>query len=602
MRGSEFHRLRKRVGRAGGGLGVWVAGIGSALLVPVLIVLTGLVAWLFITPDPTRGVGWLLPPESGNWPPGGSRLNALWIFTGTALVIFLLEAALLYWLELAARAASVDAAVRLKAHLFAQALELGSADLLGRGVTPTEELFEEPVEVFREACAVWWRAIPRSVMLLGLLVLLALWVSIWIALVAAILGLGLTFLFRRLTAQAELQTRYWRTEVDSRRLGVLAKVRQLPLVAGYALREAVGEPFGQRLEHYRQAALKLHTRNALIVPLMLFAALTAGLLLLVIAGVNVLKAQPELSAADVVLLVGCMLCAYPPAMRLLRLHGQLEQADETAAALTAYLDRRPGITEVPAATPVTLAQDIRLDSVTLADRSGAKLLDGVSLRIPAGGRVALLSTDSRVPLAVAGLLVRFYDPTAGRLLFDGKDLRQVGLETLRRQVVLVTQQGLVFSGTAGENVTCGDSRFTLAHVTEALRNVGVFDDVQGLPHGLETEIGDGGTRLNVRQALGIALARAILRQPSLMVLEEPPADDAPEHGEMIDAALARASEGRTLIVLPQRLSTLRAVDRIVVFHQGKVHAEGAHEDLTAASDLYRHLIYLRFNPYREHMT
>jgi ATP-binding cassette subfamily B protein len=234
----------------------------------------------------------------------------------------------------------------------------------------------------------------------------------------------------------------------------------------------------------------------------------------------------------------------------------------------------------------------------LADRAGHKLLDDVSLRIAAGSRVAIMASDERTPLALLGLLPRCYDPAAGRVLFDGHDIRKVTLDSLRRETALVSPTGLLRNVSIADNISWGDPKFAPRHITRAAKWAQAYSFVQQLPHGFSTIIDEDSHRLTPSEALRIGLARALLREPSILVLEEPPGDLDPQTAELVDEAIAKVSKDRTLVSVTARLNTLRRADRVFLFHQGKLFAEGTHSELLQTCELYRHLQYIRFNEFR----
>ncbi|HEY2882847.1 MAG TPA: ATP-binding cassette domain-containing protein, partial [Pirellulales bacterium] len=236
---------------------------------------------------------------------------------------------------------------------------------------------------------------------------------------------------------------------------------------------------------------------------------------------------------------------------------------------------------------------------TLADMTGRLLLDDVSLAIPAGGQTVLFCTDEATPLALAGLLPRFCDPTAGQVLYDGRDVRQAKLESLRHQVLLILPDRLATDGTLLQSIVGDNHRFTPDEIKLAIQLAQADDVVRSLSKGLETIVGSEGVQIGVGQAIRLALARVVLCRPSVVVIAEPTEDIDQATAERIAEALQQTTKNCTLIVLARRLATLRSASRILLFHEGKLVASGTHPELLLQSELYRHLNYVRFNEFRD---
>ena len=281
----------------------------------------------------------------------------------------------------------------------------------------------------------------------------------------------------------------------------------------------------------------------------------------------------------------------------------LLKAEPAAAEIMAYLERQPAVGEVPEAKPQPRpAGELAMADVTLADARGHRLLDKVSLTIPCGSRTAILASDHETPLAVAGLLSRFYDPTAGRILFDGKDIGRSTLASLHSLVTLLLPDRILVTGTVAENLSCGDPHISPIEVADAARQAHAYEFIQRLPQGFETIIGPHGFHLSPAEQMILGWTRVVLRNPAVIILGEWKQEFDAAMSEQLAAAAERAIAGRTVIVLGRRLPTLRAVERILLFHQGKLYGDGSHIDLLADSELYRHLNYVRFNEFRNQVS
>ena len=294
-------------------------------------------------------------------------------------------------------------------------------------------------------------------------------------------------------------------------------------------------------------------------------------------------------------------------LRALDRRGELqriaEQAGRAAERIHEYLDRVPHVSQAVGAKFLQpLADEIRFESVTwhTDDGNQAPSLMGLDLMIPAGETTALLSVDPREVRAVAWLLARFIDPHGGRVVIDGQDIATGTLESLRAEVLVVAGDGDCFSGSVLENICCGRPEGGLSRATEAAKTVHAHHFISKLPNGYETTLGSGGVRLDTGQAYRIGLARALARNPALLIIEEPATPMDADTKSLLDDTYDRITTGRTVIFLPSRLSTVRRADRVVLVHDGQVAETGRHEDLVRSSELYRHWEYTRFNAFGTH--
>lgn len=490
-------------------------------------------------------------------------------------------------------------ATRLRSDLARQALALGAPDLLGRHQLGIGELFVETVNTLREGLAAWWRAVPPFLAQVPLLILAGFVLQFWTALAGVLIicldWVALQWLFRRIRQRQSLLADRARRQQD----GLCDSLDQTRLAANLQLPDVPGEPLGRRLENLRLTLESERAAEATFTLWLRIGVLATTLVLLGLIGLNVLSSPPRCSLPTAAMLTALLLSSYQPVTAILAQRGPTLRADRAARALFGFLDGPGGVSEAPGALRLRpLVEQIELGGVTVIDRAGRRLLDDVSLRLPARGRVALLATDDATPLALVGLLARFYDPSAGRVLIDGRDLRQVSLDSLRGQVGLVLETGLLFSGTVAENLALG-GEYTTQQITDACRLAQVYPLVQRLPQGLATVVGRDGVRLDPGEVLQLGLARMLIRDPRLVVIEESRAEPDSQVAEQLEALMARWGQQRLLVVLARRLSTLRHADRVMLFHEGRLAATGSHGELLRQNELYRHLHYVRFNEFRQ---
>jgi ATP-binding cassette subfamily B protein len=298
-----------------------------------------------------------------------------------------------------------------------------------------------------------------------------------------------------------------------------------------------------------------------------------------------------------ILLVSLAGLAYPIS-EWIRLGKATRQANRSMRGIFEFVERRPELHQNVGAHFLNALKDqIVFENVVLESRSGRRLLEGLSLEIPANSRTAIMGPDDDAKLALVCLIPRLLDPRSGRILVDGHDLRDVTFESVRAQVATVLQADLVFTDSVLVNIGLGESMNTLPRIIEAAKLTHAHHFIQDLPHGYDTTIGPLGHYLKPDEQYRIALARAYLHDPSILIVEEPksPIDDDTKH--FIDDTMSRLSIGRTLIILPHRLATFRSCDHVVLLNNGRVEDSGSPLHVQAESKLLRHLLYTEFNEF-----
>lgn len=278
--------------------------------------------------------------------------------------------------------------------------------------------------------------------------------------------------------------------------------------------------------------------------------------------------------------------------------GDVQAAAGAAGRIKELLDARPDI--APPANPEPLPHPakgaVSFEDVTFRypSRADVSALDGFSLAIQPGESVALVGPSGAGKTTVFQLLLRFYDPQAGQVLIDGVDLARADPADVRRQIGLVPQETVIFSGTIADNIRYGRPEANAAEIEAAAKAAQAHAFIEKLPQGYATLLGERGTTLSGGQRQRIAIARAILKDPPILLLDEATSALDAESERAVQTALEALMKNRTTIVIAHRLATVQRADRIVVLEAGKVVAMGRHGDLVAQGGLYAHLANLQF--------
>jgi ATP-binding cassette subfamily B protein/subfamily B ATP-binding cassette protein MsbA len=280
-----------------------------------------------------------------------------------------------------------------------------------------------------------------------------------------------------------------------------------------------------------------------------------------------------------------------PARRLTEVFNRLQRAAASADRVYQSFDREPRVCNPP--QPIALPRhhrDLEFDHVSFGYNSEQLVLEDINLHIPYGETIALVGHNGSGKTTLANLICRFFDPVSGTVRLDGIDLRNVRLRELRRQIGIVTQETLLFDDTVSNNIRYGSPHASEQAVIEAAKQAHAHKFIeQRLERGYQTMVGPGGGRLSGGQRQRIALARAILRDPAILILDEATSQIDLESEHLIHKVLEQLTKGRTTVIVTHRLSTLDLADRIAVMEQGRIVDLGTHDQLMSRCELYRRL-------------
>lgn len=587
---------------AGGGFFHYLWALLAGLLVPALVVLFGMIAVLLDSPSGLTGSEVRLGTHLVV--PIAERFTAQTpLFQLTELVGLSFLVALVFSLAVWLHRRSADARGRrvvksLHAKVLKQSLRRAELEGAAAQHVRAEQLIGEFLPALQRGLSLWYRAIPRSILTLASCVALALLIDVWLALLAVVSGILLWQLFRRLRRTDESDLNHWEVPRTRKRMAEL--VGQAPLLARLQSQGLADDAFQAELDTLYRRLSDEDSRLARIWPL-LFLAIAAAIAVMVLGlGVNLFGVDSGLSLPASLVLGLSLAGAVAAASRISRLANVLGQSDEASETIYNYLHRSDEI--APSEQRVGLSglrENVEIQDVTLGDAAGRPILSHLSLKLTPGSMVSLLGTEDVASRALTELIMGFGMPSEGRVTIDGIQLRDVHPQALAKNVMWIEPSGPIWEGTIHENLRGDDDGINNSEVVDALEAVDVYERMQRLPDGLSTIVGPGDSMLDVEATYALGVARAILHKPPIVLASEPPPPAEHLTSDPCLVALKRLSEnGSLVVVLPRRLQTLRESDRVVLLNGPRLVGEGKHADLLANSDLYRHLNYLLFNPYR----
>ena len=352
--------------------------------------------------------------------------------------------------------------------------------------------------------------------------------------------------------------------------------------------------FDRILRSHARFETTLQRLKALAGPLTEIIGMGASALIFWYGGNEVLG-KGSMTQGQFFVFLGAALSMIDPVKDLSKSITRIQAGMASSDRIFAILDEKPAVVE--SADPVDISgfsDSIVFEGVSFAyDRE--QVLHGIDLTVRAGEVVALVGPSGAGKSTLADLLPRFIDPTRGRIVLDGVDIRDMRLASLRALIGVVTQETVLFNDTIRNNIAYGHADLPLERVREAAAAASILDFIEELPEGFETIIGERGVTLSGGQRQRLAIARAILKNPAIMVLDEATSSLDTESERQVQRAIETLVSGRTALMIAHRLSTIRRADRIVFLEAGRIVETGTHEELLAAGGRYRKLYDLQFS-------
>ena len=573
----------------------------AGLLVPALVILVGVIAMLLDKKglkDDTLTLGThLTVPLSTEFTDQDSLMQLTLLVGFTLLTAAVLAGCV--WLHRRSADARANRIVKsLHGRILKQSLRRAEVEGAAAQHVRADDIIGHQLPCIQTGLSQWYQAIPRSLLTLIGCVFLAVLVNFWLAMLAVISGVLVRRFFHKLHRQKDSELTHW--EVPRSRQRMASLVGQAPLLARLQSQGIADQAYQQELDSMFRRLEAEDSRLARIWPLVFLAVSTAIAVMILGLGVNLLDSNDGLSVPAALVLGLALAGAASATGQLQTLAVQLSKSGESSDAIYRYLKRSDEV--APSEQRVGLAglrDNVEIRDVTLGDSNGELILSHLSLELHPEQLVALLGTEQVSTRALTELLMGFGLPREGRVSIDGIPLRDIHPQALARNVMWIEPDGPIWDGTILENLLGNDSGINSSDVFDALREVNVYERIQRLPEGLNTIVSANDSMLGVETTYGIAVARALLHKPPiLLALEPPPPAEHMAEDPCLNAFKKLVRQGSLVVLLPRRLPSLRAADRVVLLNGSRLAGEGNHTELLATSDLYRHLNYLLFNPYR----
>ena len=569
---------------------------GAGVLVAALCLL-GVIAMDLVAPWPLKVIfdhvllahplpAWLSPLQGllalGTWP-------ALLAMAGAIAAIALLAGAFSYLQLFTTAKIGYRITYRLRSLLFThlQRLSLAfhhksrSGELLTKVASDTNQL--------RDMFADW--ALSFAAQLLTLVTMLGVmfWLNWQLAAVVAATLLPLMaviyVLNQRVKASARDQRRY-EGRMTSRLNEVLSSIA---LVQAFGRQSHEEARFQAEIEaHYESGIRSARTAGAITKAIAVVCA--AGTAATVLLGAQQVLAG-RLTPGELLIFLAYVGNLFKPVRDLGKLSAKFSRAAVSAQRVNEILETEPEIDDAPDAIDIGQpAGEIVFEDVCFAYAQGRPLLDRFSLRIAAGEHVALVGSSGSGKSTLLALLLRLYEPSSGRILIDGIDIRRFTRASLRRAIGIVPQDNMLFAVSVRENIAYGQPQASLDEIEQAARNARAHEFIVDLPDGYDTELGERGSNLSGGQRQRLCLARALVKAPAILVMDEATASVDAVSARLIHEAVARVHRNRTLIEISHEYADMAAYDRILVLQDGRLVESGAHEALLQARGPYLALV------------
>ena len=370
-------------------------------------------------------------------------------------------------------------------------------------------------------------------------------------------------------------------------------VAGIKLVKAYGREEFEADRFNAVNEEMRSVALQSWRVFGVTGPGQEFATYLSAIIIITVGGLRVMEGH--LTIGDLSAFYAYVLTMFAPVRFLVFINQMALNALASGERIFEILDTPLDVMDRPGAVRLEhVSGSVTMENVSFAYGKGAPLLRDISIDVPPGKTLALVGPSGSGKTTLVNLIPRFYDPTTGTVQIDGHDVRDIQVEALRAQMGMVMQETFLFNASIRENIAYGRADASIEEIEAAARAANAHPFISEMPNGYDTEIGERGTRLSGGQRQRLAIARAILVDPRILILDEATSSVDNQTDYLIRQALDSLMEGRTTIVIAHRLSTVQRAHQIAVMEAGRITARGTHAELLRSSPLYAHLADIQF--------
>ena len=516
---------------------------------------------------------------------GEGNVQALATLSGVGAVVFLLRGMSQYGQDSLMAKASLKIALELRKKVYAHLQTLGlnyfetakTGDLSYRLTEDIDRIGEVINKFFHDF-------IPSALQLIVVFAYMFIvnWqLTIAVIIIAPLLGVLVGFFGEKLLqyarrAQAKI------SNLSSLLTEVFGGIR---VVQAFAAEDYQTQLFAQEAEENRRAQYLSESTKALQYVVVGFLQALGVIFLFFLAGWQI--SQKNLTGIDFVSYVAAVAMLIDPIAHITSNYNQFKQGQASMDRIFELLAILPTITEKPNAINLPLhSKEVEYCQVNFSYNEDRQVLKNINFTAHAGEMIALVGASGAGKTTLVNLLLRFYDPTSGKILIDGVDIRDVTLKSLRRQIGVVLQENILFSGTIAQNIAFGQGDFNLQEVEKAAKIANAHQFIGELSQGYYTYVGERGVNLSGGQRQRIAIARAVLSNPRILILDEATSALDSTSERLVQEALDVLMKGRTSIVIAHRLSTIRQADQILVLQDGQIMEQGKHDELMALKGQY----------------